>query len=138
MEQADREEHEEPMRTLVVDDVESLRRYVSILLDKAPGFDVVGEASNGKECLEKAAELGPDLILLDISMPGMDGLEVLEKLQRCEDGPRVVMLSGFEAHTMAEATAELGALGYLEKGLAPDALVQALTGLVNGPGEARA
>lgn len=134
----DQEEGEQPMRTLVVDDVEALRRYVSILLDKAPGFAVVGEASNGKECLEKAAELGPDLILLDISMPGMDGLEVLERLQRCVDGPRVVMLSGFEAHTMAKATAELGAIGYLEKGLAPDALVHALTGLVNGRGGARA
>lgn len=105
-------------RVLVVDDAEDLRALVRIKLEHHGGFTVVGEAANGEEAVMRAAELQPDLVLLDLSMPRMDGLQALPLICDAVPGVRVVVLSGFDADPMAEKALAAGAVKYIEKGRA--------------------
>ena len=121
-----------PIRTLLADDVFDLRFMVRLALERSGDFEVVAEAENGKEAIELAREHQPDLVLLDISMPVLDGLEALPGIiEACEDA-KVVMLSGFESARLAPTAMELGASGYLEKGISPRNLVDQLLELVGG------
>lgn len=114
------------VRTLLVDDMVPLRQLIRVTLERSGSFAVVGEAGDGREAIEAAAALQPELVLLDISMPVMDGLEALPAIRAAAPDAVVVMLSGFaEARLGADAAAR-GAAAYLEKGLAPGVLVQRL------------
>lgn len=110
-----------PLRVLVVDDAPDLRLLVSFVLSSSTDYEVVGEAGDGAEAIEVATRLRPDLVMLDLSMPGMDGLEALPHL--LELRIMVVVLSGFTRQTMTTNALRLGALGYLEKGAKPDQLL---------------
>ena len=115
-----------PFRVVLVDDMVELRQLIKLTLERSGHFDVVGQAGNGREGVEVAASTVPDLVLLDVSMPLMDGLEALPIIRRTVPTTTVVMLSGFsEARLGAEAAAG-GAAAYLEKGLTPDVLVARL------------
>lgn len=110
-----------------------LRQLIKLTLERSGRFDVVGQAGNGREGIDVVAATEPDLVLLDISMPVMDGLEALPEICRAVPAARVVMLSGFsEARLGAEAAAG-GATAYLEKGLSPDALVARLLEVLSQP-----
>jgi YesN/AraC family two-component response regulator len=115
-----------PYRVVLVDDVADIRRLVGFILEDSQRFEVVGEAADGKEAVEVVARTLPDAVLLDLSMPVMDGLECLPLVLAASPGTRVVVFSGFEEGRMASTAMRQGASAYLEKGAAPDSIVATL------------
>lgn len=105
-----------PLRTLLVDDVEDIRALLRILMDQDGRFDVVAEAADGESAITMAEEHRPDVVVLDLAMPIMDGLTALPALRAASPGVRVVILSGFPVEQMGPAARQAGAVGYLEKG----------------------
>lgn len=105
-----------PIRTLVVDDVPELRAMFSMMLETDDRFEVVGEAGDGLEAIEKAGALRPDLVLLDIAMPRLDGLQAIPRIHAASPGLRILVLSGFETPRVAKQAIELCATAFLEKG----------------------
>ena len=118
-------------RILLVDDHPLTRDALASLLAQG-GFDVVGEAADGAEALELAGRLQPDLVLLDLSMPGVDGLSALPGLRAAAPGCEVVVLtaSGTEENLLAAIRG--GAAGYLLKSEPPERIVAFLRGVANG------
>jgi DNA-binding NarL/FixJ family response regulator len=118
-------------RILLVDDHPLTRSALSGLLTQH-GFDVAGEASDGSEAIEAASRIQPDLILLDLSMPGMDGLTALPRLREAAPDCEVVVLtaSGTEENLLGAIRA--GAAGYLLKSEPPERIVDFLHGVANG------
>lgn len=103
------------IRAVVADDDEMLRLLLYTALGRDNRFEVVGVAADGTEALEQVELQDPDLLLLDLAMPGCDGLEVLQQLGG-RDRPAVVVMSGFTADEAAARAIELGAAGYIVKG----------------------
>jgi len=118
-------------RVLIVDDHPLTQQALASLLTQH-GFEVAGQAENGEEAIRLANELQPDLILLDLSMPGMSGLEALPELRRGAPGSEVVVLtaSGTEENLLRAIRG--GAAGYLLKTEPPQRIVEFLRGVVNG------
>lgn len=118
-------------RIIVADDHPLTRDALASLLGRN-GFDVVGEAADGAEAIELAASTQPDLVLLDLSMPGMDGLAALPRLRAAAPGCEVVVLtaSGTESNLLAAIRA--GAAGYLLKSEPPERIVGFLRGVAGG------
>jgi DNA-binding NarL/FixJ family response regulator len=110
---------------LLVDDVPDLRFVVRMVLERTDRFTVVGEAGDGIEAIRLAAELQPDLALLDLTMPRMGGVEALPRIRAASPNTKVVVLSGWESH-LALASTGAGAVAYLEKGISPTRLVDEL------------
>lgn len=106
----------EAIRTVIADDADDLRMLVRMALELDGRFDVVGEAGDGEDALRLVDLHEPDLLLLDLAMPRMDGLEVLEHLQKRAQAPPVVVLSGFATAAMVDRALSLGATAYIEKG----------------------
>ncbi|MGN6605691.1 MAG: response regulator transcription factor [Jatrophihabitans sp.] len=104
-------------RILIADDFQDVRMLLRLQLQRTGRFEVVGEAANGEEAVSRATELQPDVVLLDMSMPRMDGLEALPLIRDAVPNVRVLVLSGFDEGSMAQKALELGADGYIEKGL---------------------
>jgi CheY-like chemotaxis protein len=102
-------------RVLVVDDDATVRRLIVLLLGRDARFDVVAEAGDGVEALERIATHDPDLILLDLAMPRMDGLQVLEALDRARRA-RVAVLTGFAESDLHQQVLSAGAGACLQKG----------------------
>jgi PAS domain S-box-containing protein len=117
-------------RVLLVDDAEDLRDVLRLKLERHESYEVVGEAGDGIEGVELARLLQPDLVLLDLAMPRMDGLEALPLILQAAPGTRVVVLSGFDEKTMAQKAMEAGARRYVVKGGSLKELVQALDAVV--------
>ena len=107
----------EPIRVLVVDDQELVRTGFCVILDAAEGITVVGEAGNGTQAVRAAADLKPDVILMDVRMPEMDGLEATRQITGGdrESGPRVVMLTTFDFDDYVYEALRAGASGFLLK-----------------------
>ena len=118
-------------RVLIVDDHPLTRDALSSLL-AAGGFDVVGEAADGAAALELAQSLQPDLVLLDLSMPGLDGLAALPRLRAAAPGCEVVVLTASGTEDNLLAAIQGGAAGYLLKSEPPDRIVAFLRGVANG------
>jgi DNA-binding NarL/FixJ family response regulator len=118
-------------RILIVDDHPLTRSALAALLQQH-GFDVVGEAGDGDTAIELAGSLRPDLVLLDISMPGMDGLSALPRLREAAPSTEVVVLtaSGTEENLLAAIRG--GAAGYLLKSEPPERIVEFLRGVAQG------
>jgi DNA-binding NarL/FixJ family response regulator len=112
-------------RVAVVEDSEDLRSLIATLLELEEDFELVGEAADGEEALAVIAAVNPDLLLLDMALPGMDGLEVLEHLGG-NDAPRVVVYSGYSAPELVQSARDLGAVDYVVKGGPPDELIARL------------
>jgi DNA-binding NarL/FixJ family response regulator len=119
-------------RILVVDDHDVVRQGVLLILRSHPEWEVVGEASDGFEAIAKTQSLHPDLIILDISMPRKDGLEVLAELAQMKQHARVLILTMHESKELAAALESGGASGYVVKTQAGRDLVPAVQNILNG------
>lgn len=109
------------VRVLVVDDQEPYRRAMSAVVAATDGFVVVGAVTTGEESLDAVAELHPDLVLMDVHLPGIDGVEAARRLSGQADGPVVVLLSTYDADQVDLAGS--GAAAYVAKAdLGPDRL----------------
>lgn len=117
----DREEGR-PRSVLLVEDNTSLRNVLRYLFEQH-GFDVVGEASDGREAIALARHFQPDVVILDLAMPGVGGLEALPLILAVDPGSRVVVLSSLEAGNFAEQAMAAGAGGYFSKGADPSLLL---------------
>lgn len=110
-------------RVLIVDDSDELRLLLRIRMERTDNLEVVGEAGDGLEGVEQARALQPDVVVLDVAMPRMDGLEALPLIREAAPGVRVIVLSGFNESTMAENARRAGADHYVVKGGALDELI---------------
>jgi DNA-binding NarL/FixJ family response regulator len=100
----------------LVDDVPELRELIRYGMEEDPGFEVVGEAGDGRAALEGIAETRPAAVLLDLSMPDMDGLEAIPEIRKDDPDVVIIVLSGFSADRLGPPALERGADGYVEKG----------------------
>jgi len=108
-----------PIRVFVADDHGLVLQALHLALEPHPEIEIVGEAKSGSEVLPRVAETDPDLVLLDIRMPGLDGLQVLDRLQKAYPEIKVVMLSGVDDPELATEALRRGATAFLGKGIDP-------------------
>ena len=113
------------MRVLIVDDEKLARDRLRELLNDIGGYTVVGEAMNGTEAVEKVSALNPDVVLMDIRMPGMDGLEAAMHMMGMETPPSVIFTTAYDQHALDAF--EVNAVDYLLKPIRKDRLANALT-----------
>jgi DNA-binding NarL/FixJ family response regulator len=114
------------VRVLLVDDQAPFLRAMSSVVDETTGFRVIGRASSGEESIRMAAEQHPDLVLMDVNLPGMDGLEATRRLRRHYAPPVVLLLSTYDDDAGAQFVVESGAVAYVTKSaFGPDRLREA-------------
>lgn len=123
---------EGPIRVLLVDDHVIVRRGIRALLTTEPEIEVVGEAQDGQEALARIQALAPDVILLDLLMPRMDGIEVTRRVVADDPRARILVLTSFAADDKVFPAIKAGALGYLLKDTGPEALVSAIRQVYRG------
>ena len=104
-----------PIRVLIVDDEPLFREMVETLLDVEEGVEVIGKAQHGEQGVKLAQELDPDVIVMDVSMPVMDGLEATREIREQDPGALVLILSGGTSVTDVDRARVAGAAGYLSK-----------------------
>ena len=119
------------LRILVVDDHDVVRQGVRLILRRHPDWRICGEAESGLEALAKEKELKPDLIILDISMPGKDGLEIANEL-RSRSSAKVLVLTMHDSKELVAAVKTAGAKGYVIKSHAARDLAKAIQTIING------
>ncbi len=103
------------VRVLIVDDQEPFRSAARMVVEMSDVFEVAGEAESGEEGVELASELGPDLVLMDVYLPGIDGLEATRRITAVEAAPRVLVMSTHESEEFAEAALAAGAIAFVPK-----------------------
>ena len=121
-----------PISVLIVDDHPVVRRGLRVLLEVQDGIEVAGEAGDGATALALAAEHAPDVILLDLKLPGMDGIAVLGELRARDSAARVLVLTSATEPASASLAVRSGAAGVLYKDVDPDALVRAIRSVHDG------
>ena len=120
------------IRVLVCDDHAILRDGIKLLLNSQPDMEVVGEAIDGREAVEQARALQPDMILMDIAMPGLNGLEATKQIRRDVPDARVLVLTMYENDEYVSRMLEAGVLGYVLKKAAGTELVHAIRSIHQG------
>jgi DNA-binding NarL/FixJ family response regulator len=120
------------VRVLLADDQALFREALTTLLEVQPGIEVVGEAGNGEEAVRRAAELRPDVVLMDLRMPVLDGIAATARLTAEQPAVRVLALTTFDDDEDLFAALRAGALGYLLKDVSAARLVEALDAAVRG------
>jgi DNA-binding NarL/FixJ family response regulator len=120
------------VRVLIVDDQALVRRGFRMILDAEPDVTVVGEAATGLEAVEEAARLSPDVVLMDIRMPGLDGIEATRRITANGPVPRVVVLTTFDLDEHVLESIRAGASGFLLKDVPPEELVRAIKVVAEG------
>jgi two-component system, chemotaxis family, chemotaxis protein CheY len=114
------------IRVLICDDEPTMRSLLNVVIVRRAGMSVAGEASDGTESIAQAERLQPDVILLDLAMPRMTGLEALPLINGVAPNAKVVILSGFAASFIEDDVVAHGTAGYLQKGVEPDEIVAAI------------
>ncbi|MNV34202.1 Transcriptional regulatory protein LiaR [compost metagenome] len=117
---------------LLVDDHAMVRRGLQVFLSTQPDIKVIGEASNGREALERTAELQPDIILMDLHMPVMDGIETAKQLRISHPQVKIIVLTSFSDQDHVLPAIRVGIKGYLLKDIEPEALVVAIRKVHSG------
>jgi len=120
------------IRVLLVDDHAVVRMGFRLLLQSGNDMSVIGEADSGEAACQRYAELRPDVIVMDLAMPGMGGLEALRRILARDPQARVLTLSAQDDPSHARRALREGALGFLSKRSAPEALLDAVTTIANG------
>jgi DNA-binding NarL/FixJ family response regulator len=120
------------IKILLVDDHQIVLKGISFFLSMQPDFELVGEANNGKEAVEKAAELKPDIILMDLNMPVMDGIEASNLIARQNPDIKVLVLTSFSDRSHIVPALQSGAAGYMLKDVEPDQLAEAIRSAYKG------
>jgi RNA polymerase sigma factor (sigma-70 family) len=120
------------LKLLLVDDHAVFREGIGALLKREDDMQVVGEASRGEEALRLAAELQPDVVLLDIAMPDMDGIEICRRLKRSLPNAAVLVLSAFDTEEVVIAALTAGASGYVVKTIDHQRLVEGIRAIARG------
>jgi signal transduction histidine kinase len=112
-----------PLRIVLADDVPEIRSLLRRAFEVDPSVTVVGEAANGAEAIEVVCRTGAEVVLLDLAMPVMDGLQAIPEIRRLSPDTAIVVLSGFDASKMEQRALDLGATAYLSKGAGPDEIL---------------
>ena len=120
------------IRVLIADDQALVRGGFRVILESEPDLEVVGEAANGDEAAKAAAALEPDVVLMDIRMPGMDGIEATRRVLAAERPPRVLVLTTFDHDEYLYEAVRAGASGFLLKNVSPAHLVHAVRTVAAG------
>ncbi|QDY76104.1 response regulator [Streptomyces qinzhouensis] len=115
-----------PIRVLLVDDHQVVRRGLRTFLEVQEDIEVVGEAGDGDEGVARAEELRPDVVLMDVKMPGTDGIEALRRLRRLDNPAKVLIVTSFTEQRTVVPALRAGASGYVYKDVDPDALAGAI------------
>ena len=123
---------EQSIRVLVVEDHESWRRYFSTLLPKHDGLEVIGEVADGLEAVQKDEELQPDLILLDVGLPTLNGIEAARRVRKVSPASKVLFVSETRSADVAEEALNTGAGGYVLKSDAESELLPAIRAVLEG------
>ena len=119
------------VRVLIVDDQAPFRMAARMVVEATDGFAVAGEAETGEESVTMAAELGPDLVLMDVNLPGINGLDATRQILATPAPPVVLLLSTYEEEEYAPRAAECGAAAYIPKAaFGPDRLEEAWSAAV--------
>lgn len=114
------------IRVLIADDHTIVRKGISALLATEPGIEVVGEAGDGREAVAQAERLHPEIVLMDLVMPELDGIEAIKRVTANPAPPRIIVLSSFATNEKIFPALKAGALGYLLKDSSPEELIQAI------------
>ena len=120
------------VRVLIVDDQPLVRMGHTLVLDSAEGITVIGEAATGEEAIARAAALSPDVVLMDIRMPGIGGVEATRIITASPSAPHVLVLTTFDLDEYAFSALQAGASGFLLKSAPPERLVTAVRAVVSG------
>jgi len=121
-----------PIRLLIVDDQAIVRKGIRALLAEVKGMDVIGEACDGLEAVKLAADLHPDVILMDLVMPKMDGIEAIRQIMTNQPQARILVLTSFASDDKVFPAIKAGALGYLLKDSEPEELIAAIKNICRG------
>jgi DNA-binding NarL/FixJ family response regulator len=120
---------------LLADDDELTRTGLRLIIESDPGLTAVGEAADGQEAIHLARVLRPDVVLMDIRMPGVDGLEATRRIvEAAQDGPRVLILTTFELDEYVFGALRAGASGFLLKRSSPEVLIEGIKVVASGDG----
>jgi DNA-binding NarL/FixJ family response regulator len=122
----------DPIRVLIADDQALIRDGLTVLLDAQPGIEVVGEAEDGADAVARTALLRPDVVLMDVRMPGLDGIHATRQLLAGAGSPRVLMLTTFDEDEYVHAALRAGASGFLLKSSSAVALAEAVRAVAAG------
>ena len=121
-----RHEMADPIRVLIADDHPVVRSGLRALMETEPGMEVVGEAADGEEAIEKTSQLQPDVVLLDLMMPKVNGVEAIEGIRHRSPDVRLLVLTSFAQDEFLFPAIKAGALGYLLKDSSPEELLEAI------------
>ena len=120
------------IRTLVVDDYEPVRRFICSALSNQPGLQVISEASDGLEAVQKAQDLRPDLIVLDVGLPTLNGIEAARRIRTLSPNSKILFVTQESSPDLVQAALEIGTLGYVVKSDATGELLPAVEAVLRG------
>jgi NarL family two-component system response regulator LiaR len=122
----------QPIRVLIADDHPVVREGLRALLETRPELELVGQAADGREAVEQARTLQPDVILMDIVMPRLDGIAAIREIKRANPAARILVITSFAEDEQLFPAIKAGALGYLLKDSSPQELIQAIHNVCEG------
>ncbi|MFO7870612.1 MAG: response regulator transcription factor [Kiritimatiellia bacterium] len=120
------------MKILLVDDHAATREEMVSIISEQAGMNVVGQASGGEEGVRRAEELNPDLIVMDVIMPGMNGIQATKAISAAHPAIRILALSNHTGRSLVQTVLDAGAAGYVRKDLAYEELIPAITAVSRG------
>jgi DNA-binding NarL/FixJ family response regulator len=127
-------QQEKNLKILLVDDHEVVRRGLKTILTMRPSWTVCGEAGSGQDAIKRVRDLKPDLVLLDVTMPGMSGLEAATKIRNLAPSTKILILSMHDSASMTAEALRSGADAFLSKGTSATKLLDFIAGLFEGNG----